>query len=378
VSGFRSRRSPSVRQCPGWAIGVPEVRPYCLPDRSKEATVSTSTDLQATIDALVRKGKGILAADESGPTIAKRFKAIGVESTEENRRLYRALILNAPGLSDFISGVILYEETLAQRADDGTPLPQLAARSGIVPGIKVDAGKIALALAPGDEITQGLDGLAKRLDGYKQQGARFAKWRAVYNVTDTLPSGLAVKANAQALARYAAICQEQGVVPIVEPEVLIDGGHSMARCAEVTENVLHEVFNALHRHRVALELMLLKPSMVVPGKEHPRQATPAEVAEQTIRVLRRTVPAAVPSINFLSGGQTPAEATANLDALNRTGPQPWQLSFSYGRALQEPALAAWAGRAANVGQSQQALLERARLNGAASEGRYAAEMETVR
>jgi len=357
---------------------VPEVRPYCLPDRSKEATVSTSTDLQATIDALVRKGKGILAADESGPTIAKRFKAIGVESTEENRRLYRALILNAPGLSDFISGVILYEETLAQRADDGTPLPQLAARSGIVPGIKVDAGKIALALAPGDEITQGLDGLAKRLDGYKQQGARFAKWRAVYNVTDTLPSGLAVKANAQALARYAAICQEQGVVPIVEPEVLIDGGHSMARCAEVTENVLHEVFNALHRHRVALELMLLKPSMVVPGKEHPRQATPAEVAEQTIRVLRRTVPAAVPSINFLSGGQTPAEATANLDALNRTGPQPWQLSFSYGRALQEPALAAWAGRAANVGQSQQALLERARLNGAASEGRYAAEMETVR
>jgi fructose-bisphosphate aldolase, class I len=337
--------------------------------------VTTSIDLQATIEALVRKGKGILAADESGPTIAKRFKAIGVESTEENRRQYRALILGAPGLSSFISGAILYEETLGQRADDGTPLPQLAARAGIVPGIKVDAGKVALALAPGDEITQGLDGLAKRLDAYKQQGARFAKWRAVYNVSDTLPSALAVQANAQALAAYAAICQEQGVVPIVEPEVLIDGGHSIARCAEVTENVLHEVFHALHRQRVALELMLLKPSMVVPGKDHPRQATPAEVAEQTIRVLRRTVPAAVPSINFLSGGQTPAEATANLDALNRTGPQAWHLSFSYGRALQEPALAAWAGRAANVAASQRALLERARLNGAASEGRYSAAME---
>ena len=337
--------------------------------------MTTSTDLQATIEALVRKGKGILAADESGPTIAKRFKAIGVESTEENRRRYRALILGAPGLSSFISGAILYEETLGQRADDGTPLPQLAARAGIVPGIKVDAGKVALALAPGDEVTQGLDGLAKRLDAYKQQGARFAKWRAVYNVSDTLPSALAVKANAQALAAYAAICQEQGVVPIVEPEVLIDGAHSIARCAEVTESVLHEVFHALHRQRVALELMLLKPSMVVPGKDHPRQAAPAEVAEQTIRVLRRTVPAAVPSINFLSGGQTPAEATANLDALNRTGPQPWHLSFSYGRALQEPALAAWAGQAANVAASQRALLERARLNGAASEGRYSAAME---
>ena len=201
-------------------------------------------ELQVTRDALVRPGKGILAADESGPTIAKRFKAIGVESTEENRRAYRELILGAPGLGEFISGVILYEETLAQRTTDGTPLPQLAARQGIVPGIKVDAGKIPLALAPGDEITQGLDGLAKRLDGYKEQGARFAKWRAVYNVSDTLPSRLAVEANAQALARYAAICQEQGVVPIVEPEVLIDGDHSLARCAEVTEAVLHEVFHA--------------------------------------------------------------------------------------------------------------------------------------
>ena len=332
-------------------------------------------ELQVTCDALVRQGKGILAADESGPTIAKRFKAIGVESTEENRRAYRELILGAPGLGEFISGVILYEETLGQRAVDGTPLPQLAARQGIVPGIKVDAGKIPLALAPGDEITQGLDGLARRLDGYKQQGARFAKWRAVYNVSETLPSRLAVEANAQALARYAAICQERGVVPIVEPEVLIDGDHSLARCAEVTEAVLHEVFHALHRHRVALELMLLKPSMVVPGKDHGRQATPAQVAAETVRVLRRAVPAAVPSINFLSGGQTPVEATANLDAINRTGVQPWLLSFSYGRALQEPSLQAWNGLAANARRSQEALLRRARLNGAACAGRYSTTLE---
>jgi len=334
-------------------------------------------ELQATVQALVQRGKGILAADESSPTIAKRFKSIGVESMEENRRAYRHIMLSAPGLGEFISGVILFEETLGQRADDGTPLPQLAARQGIVPGIKVDAGKIPLALAPGDEITQGLDGLAKRLDGYKQQGARFAKWRAVYNVSDTLPSRLAVEANAEALARYAAICQELGVVPIVEPEVLMDGDHSLDRCAEVTQNVLHEVFDALHRYRVVLEHTLLKPSMVVPGKEHAQQATPAEVAVQTIRVLRRTVPAAVPSINFLSGGQTPVEATANLDAMNRIGPQPWRLSFSYGRALQEPALQAWKGQAAHVRNAQNALLKRARLNGAACEGKYTAAMETA-
>jgi len=337
--------------------------------------MSTPGELQATVQALVRKGKGILAADESGPTIAKRFKAIGVESTEENRRAYRSLLLGTAGLGDFISGIILYEETLAQRADDGTPLPQLAARQGIVPGIKVDAGKIPLALAPGDEITQGLDGLSKRLDGYKQQGARFAKWRAVYNVSDTLPSRLAIEANAHALARYAAICQEQGVVPIVEPEVLIDGDHSMARCAEVTEAVLHEVFDALHRHRVVLEHMLLKPSMVVPGKEHAQQATTADVAAETTRVLRRTVPAAVPGINFLSGGQTPAEATANLDAMNRLGPLPWTLSFSYGRALQDPVMQAWRGQAASARAAQAALLKRARLNGAACEGKYSAAME---
>jgi fructose-bisphosphate aldolase class I len=333
------------------------------------------SELQATVRALVQRGKGILAADESSPTIAKRFKSIGVESTEENRRTYRLIMLATPGLGEFISGVILYEETLGQRADDGTPLPQLAARQGIVPGIKVDAGKIPLALAPGDEITQGLDGLAKRLDGYKQLGARFAKWRAVYNVSDTLPSRLAIEANAESLARYAAICQEQGVVPIVEPEVLMDGDHSLERCAEVTESVLHEVFHALHRYRVVLEHTLLKPSMVVPGKEHSKQAAPAEVAAATIRTLRRTVPAAIPGVFFLSGGQTPAQATANLDAMNRLGAQPWQLSFSYGRALQDPALKAWKGQAANAHETQKALLKRARLNGAAREGEYASSLE---
>lgn len=279
--------------------------------------MSTDNPLQATIQALVQDGKGLLAADESGPTIAKRFKTISVESTEENRRAWRTLLLSTPGLGEFVSGVILYEETLGQCADDGTPLPKLAARQQIVPGIKVDAGKIPLALAPGDEITQGLDGLAARLDGYRRQGARFAKWRAVYNVSATLPGHAAIEANAEALARYAAICQEAGVVPIVEPEVLMDGDHSIDRCAQVTDAVLHAVFNALHRHRVVLAHMLLKPSMVVAGSTHATQAAPAEVAEATVRLLRSAVPAEVPGIFFLSGGQTPEEATAHLDAMNR-------------------------------------------------------------
>jgi len=337
--------------------------------------MGNQSELEATVRALAQKGKGILAADESSPTIAKRFKAIGVESTEENRRAYRQALLGTPGLGDFISGVILYEETLRQRADDGTPLPQLAGRQGIVPGIKVDAGKVPLAHAPGDEITQGLDDLAKRLEGYTKDGARFAKWRAVYNVSDTLPSWLAIEANAEALARYAAICQEQGLVPIVEPEVLMDGAHSIERCAEVTEYVLHEVFHALRRHRVVLECAVLKPSMVVPGKASAKPAAPAEVAAMTLRILRRTVPAAVPGIFFLSGGQTPEQATANLDAMNRTGPHPWQLSFSYGRALQDPAMKAWKGRADNLKESQKALLKRARLNGAAREGKYVPSLE---
>ena len=338
--------------------------------------MSYHDELAGTVQALVDGPKGLLAADESGPTIAKRFKSVGVESTEENRRAYRSLLLATPGLGEFISGVILYEETLAQRDADGAPLPQRAARSGLVPGIKVDTGKIALAHASGDEITQGLDGLAQRLEGYRRQGARFAKWRAVYNVSDTLPSRLAMEVNADALARYAAICQEQGVVPIVEPEVLIDGDHTIQRCAEVTEAVLHQVFHALHRHRVVLEHMLLKPSMVVPGKVH-TAAAPDDVAASTVRVLRRTVPAAVAGIFFLSGGQTPVEASANLAAINRLGAQPWPLSFSYGRALQEPVLDAWRGQAANVRVAQDALLARARLNSAARAGRYDAAMESA-
>lgn len=337
--------------------------------------MSTGNELQATVQALVQDGKGLLAADESGPTIARRFKTIHVESTEENRRAWRSLLLTTPGLGEFISGVILYEETLGQCADNGLPLPEVAARQGIVPGIKVDAGKIPLAHAPGDEITQGLDGLALRLDRYRQQGARFVKWRAVYNVSATLPSRLAIAANAEALARYAAICQEAGVVPIVEPEVLMDGDHSLERCADVTDAVLHAVFDALHRHRVVLAHMLLKPSMVVAGKAHDGQSTPAEVADATVRLLRRTVPAEVPGIFFLSGGQTPEEATAHLDAMNRIAGRPWLLSFSYGRALQEPPLAAWKGQASNVRDAQDALLRRARLNGAACRGQYDVAME---
>jgi len=332
--------------------------------------------LQATTDALVQTGKGILAADESTPTIKKRFSAIGVESTEENRRNYRSLLLSTPNLSEFISGVILFEETFEQRTNDGTLLPELAGRQGIVPGIKVDKGKLPLANAPGDEITQGLDGLAERLDRFREQGAGFAKWRDVYHVSATTPSRLAIQTNAEVLARYAAICQEQGIVPIVEPEVLIDGNHSIKRSAQTNEAVLHAVFHALHQHRVVLEHMLLKPSMVIAGKGAKQQATPDEIAERTIQVFRRAVPAAVPSINFLSGGQTPEQATANLNALNTSAAQPWELSFSYGRALQEPALHAWQGQTANAEHTQAALYRRARLNGAARHGQYRKDMET--
>jgi len=333
-------------------------------------------ELQTTIDAMVQKGKGILAADESSPTIAKRFKAIDVESTEENRRYYRSLILATPNLADFISGIILFEETLGQQNDDGIMLPELCTQQGIVPGIKVDAGKLALPNAAGDEITEGLDGLALRLAKYKKQGARFAKWRCVYHISDTTPSQVAINANAEVLARYAAICQSQGIVPIVEPEVLIDGNHSLNDCAEVSEAVFHEVFHALHRHQVVLEHIVLKPNMMVPGKESPYKATAEEVAIQTIKVLRRTVPSAVPSINFLSGGLTPEDATAFLNAMNQQDPQPWELTFSYGRALQEPALKAWQGHSANSQNTQAALYKRAKLNGAARFGKYTEKMES--
>lgn len=313
---------------------------------------------------------------KSAPTIAKRFKAVNLESTEENRRAYRAMLLSTPNLGDYVSGVILFEESLTHTADNGTPLPQLAAQQGIVAGIKVDKGFLPLAGAAGDNITQGLDGLAERLNTYKQQGARFAKWREVYNISPTNPTRLGIDANAETLARYAAICQSVGMVPIVEPEVLLDGDHSIERCYEVIEAVQHTVFHALYRHGVLFEYMLLKPSMVMSGKDHPIKASPEEIAEKTLKELKRTVPAAVPSINFLSGGQTPEQATANLNAMNMMASNaPWLLSFSYARALQEPALKTWAGDANNVAQAQAALHKRAKLNGAAQLGQYSVEME---
>ncbi|AHI28021.1 class I fructose-bisphosphate aldolase [Marinobacter similis] len=336
--------------------------------------MSIQDELSATTQKLIQPGQGILAADESHPTIAKRFASVGVDSTEEKRREYRSLILSAPGLGEFISGVILFEETLNQQSLDNLPIPKMLEAQGIVPGIKVDKGKQPLTNAPGDEITVGLDGLEDRLEIYKNAGARFAKWRNVFHISDTLPSRQAVEANAEVLARYAAICQSIGIVPIVEPEVLIDGDHSLARSAEVSEVVLREVFNALARHRVQFEYMILKPSMVTPGKDSPK-ASPEEVAEATVSIFRRVVPAAVPGINFLSGGQTPEEATLNLNAINSLGTQPWELSFSYGRALQEPAQKAWAGELDNGPAAQEAILKRARLNGAARSGSYSPDME---
>lgn len=338
--------------------------------------MSTLTELLNTIYDIVDDHRGILAADESHPTMAKRLKAIDVSSTEETRRAWRSLLLTTEGLGEYISGVILFEETLGQTTAGGVPLPEAAWQQNIVPGIKVDKGKGPLPGAPGDEITYGLDGLADRLKGYKEQGARFAKWREVYPISPTNPTQLGLHANAEMLARYAAVCQELGIVPIVEPEVLMDGDHDIARCAEVTEQVLHAVFHALFRHGVKFEYMLLKPNMVLPGKDHPPKASPDEVAEATLEVLRRTVPAAMPSIHFLSGGMGPEEATENLNALNQLREKaPWQLSISYGRALQQPALHAWGGKAENTSAAQQALLKRARLNSLARRGEYSPKME---
>ena len=335
--------------------------------------MDTNQKLQQTINDMVDDCRGILAADESTPTIKKRFAAINVESTEENRRAYRSLLLETSGLGDFISGVILFEETLDQKNTAGTPLPEVAWNQKIVPGIKVDKGTEPLAGSPGDLITRGLDGLADRLGIYIEQGARFAKWREVYPITATNPTPLGLHANAERLAHYAATCQELGVVPIVEPEVLMDGNHDIDRCEKVTEQVLHAVFQALLRYGVTLEHMILKPNMVLPGKDC-RTADPEEIAEATLRIFRRTVPAAVPTINFLSGGQGPEEATQNLNAINQL-PGPWQLSISYGRALQQPVLQAWQGKAENVETAQAALLKRARLNSLARQGQYTAAME---
>jgi fructose-bisphosphate aldolase class I len=335
------------------------------------------SELERTARALVVSGKGILAADESGGTIGKRFASIDVESTEETRRAYRDLLFTAPGAEEAISGVILFDETIRQASADGTPFPQLLADLGVVPGIKVDGGTKPLANAPGETITEGLDGLRERFEEYRALGARFAKWRATYSISDTLPSDYCIWTNAHALARYAALAQEAGLVPIVEPEVLQEGTHTLDRSFHVTGRVLDAVFTELHDQRVELEGMLLKPNMVLSGYEAADRADIDEVAEATLRCLRRHVPAAVPGIVFLSGGQSDEDATAHLNAMNALGPHPWELSFSYGRALQAPALKAWEGKPENVEAAQRAYYHRAKMNGAARTGMYAPEMEAA-
>jgi len=332
-------------------------------------------DMESTARALVAPGKGILAADESSGTIEKRFKSIGVASTEENRRAYRELLFATPGLGESISGVILFDETLRQKASDGTPFVELLKKQGIVPGIKVDKGTKALAGFPGEKITEGLDGLGERLAEYVKLGARFTKWRAVITIGPGIPTRTCLQANAHALARFAALSQEAGLMPIVEPEVLMDGAHAIEWHFEVTVAALKLVFEELFEHRVALEVMLLKPNMVVSGKDCPRQASVKEAAEMTLRCLRQAVPAAVPGVVFLSGGQSDTQATEHLNEMNRLDNTPWQLSFSFGRALQAPALKSWKGDPKNIKAAQTALHHRARCNSAARSGKYESEME---
>jgi fructose-bisphosphate aldolase class I len=337
-----------------------------------------SEDLESIAVRLTADGKGILAADESIATLTRRFDPLGIPSTEQTRRAYREMLFTTSGAAEFISGAILYDETIRQKSSGGTPLATVLSEQGIVPGIKVDTGAEPLAGFPDETVTEGLDGLRERLAEYHGMGARFAKWRAVIRITDTLPSVACVSANAHALARYAALCQEQRLVPIVEPEVLMNGAHTIERCEGVTGSVLQAVFDALFEQGVALESMLLKPSMVIAGKDSSRQASVQEVAAATLRCLRRHVPAAVPGIVFLSGGQKDRLATAHLNAINRLpGPKPWRLSFSYGRALQDQAMAAWHGREENLKAGQQAFLRRARYNGAATRGEYADAMEAA-
>ena len=339
------------------------------------------TELNKIATAMVAPGKGILAADESSGTIKKRFDAIGVESTEENRRDYREMLFRAKdAMSQYISGVILYDETIWQNAKDGTPLVKLIEQSGAIPGIKVDEGTQALPMCPGETVTVGLDRLAERLKKYHERGARFAKWRAVIDIgsgTDGrgIPSMTAISVNAHALARYAALCQAAQIVPIVEPEVLMDGDHDIERCYEVTQRVLNKTFQELRVQRVALEGMVLKPNMAIAGKKCPKQASVEEVAEKTIRLLKSCVPAAVPGIAFLSGGQSDEEATAHLNAMHKLGPLPWGLTFSYGRALQAAPQKAWSGKSDNVPAGQQAFSHRARMNGLAAMGEWKADLE---
>jgi fructose-bisphosphate aldolase class I len=331
--------------------------------------------LESIAHSIVAKGKGILAADESFGTIEKRFKQLNVRSTEDSRRAYREMLLTTKGVEEHISGVILFDETLRQSTKAGKPFPKVLKDVGVIPGIKVDTGAKPLAGYPGEKITEGLDGLRDRLSEYHDLGARFTKWRAVIAIGDGLPTRFCIDANAHALARFAALSQEAGLVPIVEPEVLMDGDHTIEQCEHVTETALESLFFHLHAHRVVLEGALLKPNMVLPGKGCPRQAGVEEVAEATVRCLRRAVPASLPGIVFLSGGQSAEEATAHLSAMNAMGDYPWELSFSYGRALQAPALAVWQGKAENVPAAQKAYHQRAKLNGAARFGSYKASME---
>lgn len=331
--------------------------------------------LESVAHALVRKGKGILAADESSGTIKKRFDSIHLKSTEQNRLFYRRMLFTTRGIEDFISGVILFDETIRQTGPDGIPLCEILARKGVLPGIKVDKGAKDMAGFPGEKITEGLDGLRERLAEYRDLGARFAKWRSVITIGEDIPSRQCIDGNARGLAAYAALCQESGLVPIVEPEVLMDGAHTIGRCQEVTADTLMSVFYELHRHRVHLEGILLKPNMVISGKKCPVQAGASEVAAATIGCFRRCVPAAVPGIVFLSGGQTPLQATENLQAMNALGPSPWQLSFSYGRALQETTLKAWKGQPENSDKAQATFFHRSKCTGAARDGQYEPLME---
>jgi fructose-bisphosphate aldolase class I len=332
-------------------------------------------ELETIARALVAQGKGILAADESDGTIKKRFDSIDVESTEESRRAYRDMLFTTPGAEDHISGVILFDETIRQSSADGTPFPALLESKGVIPGIKVDKGAKPLALAEGETITEGLDGLRDRLNEYRELGAKFAKWRATYSISESRPSEYCVWTNAHALARYAALCQEAGIVPIVEPEVLQDGTHTIEESAKATGRVLQAVYTELHDQRVELPGTLLKPNMVLSGYEASNRAGADEVADRTLEVLYKHVPASVPGIVFLSGGQTDEDSTAHLNAMNERGPHPWELSFSYGRALQAPALKAWRGDEANVGAGQEAYAHRAKMNGLARSGEYSSEKE---
>jgi fructose-bisphosphate aldolase class I len=335
----------------------------------------SANDLTAIAQQMVAPGKGILAADESTGTCTKRFEKVGIESTDESRRDYRELLVTSPDASDYISGVILYDETIRQDASDGGTFVEMLNGVGILPGIKVDTGAKPLALSEEEKITEGLDGLRERIEEYVEMGAKFTKWRAVITIGPGIPSRYCIQANAHALARYAALCQEGGLVPIVEPECLIEGDHSIDRCYEVTDATLHAVFSQLHEQRVNFEQMILKPNMVISGKDCPEQAGVEEVAEKTLQVLRRNVPASVPGVAFLSGGQSPEQATAHLNAMNQIGGAPWQLTFSYARALQDAAIKIWKGEAQNKEAAQKAFSQRAKLVSLARQGEYKPDME---